>query len=103
MHFLRKIDAHCRDIRREALRGPLPSERRSEIKEYLHEQAIILAHVATSGVRLPDEARPCLLSVFLTLINVCERLARNSGEEHRSAATTPVPALAVAWRAGAAR
>jgi hypothetical protein len=103
LHFLRRIDEHCRDIRREALRGPLPSERRSEINEYLYAQAIILAQVATSGMRLPDEARPCLLSVFLTLVNVCERVARTSNEEHREPAIVPIPALAAAMPVAAAK
>ncbi|HVB99909.1 MAG TPA: hypothetical protein VNJ12_11345 [Candidatus Dormibacteraeota bacterium] len=103
LHLIRQIDAHCREIRREALRGPLPLDRRAEINAYLYSQAIILAQIATSGERLPDETRPCLLSVFLNLINVCEKVARRSGEEHEKPSLAPLPPLAVAWPAAAVK
>lgn len=103
LHFIRKIDAECRDIRREAHLGRLPLDRRSEINEYLYAQAIILAQIATSGERLPDPTRQCLLSVFLTLINVCEKVAQNSREESAEAGLPPLPSLAVAWPVAAAK
>ncbi|HVB33386.1 MAG TPA: hypothetical protein VNJ52_03290 [Patescibacteria group bacterium] len=103
LHFIRKIEARCREIRREAIRGPLPLHRRAEINQYLYGQAIILAQIATSGTRLPDDTRPCLLSVFLTLINVCERVARASGEEQEEAPLAPLPPLTAAWQAAAAK
>lgn len=103
LHFIRKIEARCQDIRREALRGPLPVDRRSEINEYLYAQAIILAQIATSGERLPDDTRPCLLSVFLTLINVCEKVARASRDESADAILPALAPLAVAWPAAAAK
>ena len=103
LHFIRKIDSECRDIRREALRGPLPLDRRSEINEYLYAQAIILAQIATSGERLPDPTRQCLLSAFLTLINICEKVAQSSREDNVEAALPAFPAMAVAWPAAAAK
>jgi hypothetical protein len=103
LHFIRKIEARCQDIRREALRGPLAVDRRSEINEYLYAQAIILAQIATSGERLPDDTRPCLLSVFLTLINVCEKVAQSSREESAEASLPAFPHLAAAWPAVAVK
>ena len=103
LHVIRKIDARCREIRSETLHGPLPLHRRSEINEYLYSQAIILAQIATSGERLPDDTRPCLLSVFLTLINVCEKVARRTEEEHEEPSLVPLPPLAVAWPAVAVK
>ena len=103
LHFIRKIDAECRDIRREALRGPLPFDRRSEINEYLYAQAIILAQIATSGERLPDPTRQCLLSAFLTLINICEKVARSSRRESPEENLHAFPPMAVAWPAAAAK
>ena len=61
--------------------GGLDGRRRVEINEFLSTRAIVLAQLATSGTRLRDDTRPCLLSVFLTLINVCERVARSGVEE----------------------
>lgn len=103
LHFIRKIDLRCREIRRETLRGDLSPERRLEMNEYLYAQAIILAQIATSGARLNDETRPCLLSAFLTLINVCERVARTSRDEHRGTAIAPLARLAPAWPVAAAK
>jgi hypothetical protein len=103
LHFIRKIDLRCREIRRETLRGELSAERRLEMNEYLYAQAIILAQIATSGTRLNDETRPCLLSVFLTLINVCERVARTSIDQQHNTGITPLPRLATAWPAAAAK
>ncbi len=102
LHFIRQVDAHCRDIRRETLRGQLTPDRRSEINAYLSSQAMIIAQIAASGARLPDDTRPCLLSVFLTLINVCERVARTSGDQqYKGSASAPLPHLAAAMPAAA--
>jgi hypothetical protein len=79
LHFLRKVEAECSEFRREAMLGELDSRRVAEINQFLANRATVLAKLATSGTRLRDEARPCLLSAFLTLVNVCERLARISG------------------------
>jgi hypothetical protein len=75
------MEAQCSEIRRETLLGSLDGRRRAEIDEFLATRAMILAQLATSGTRLRDDTRPCLLSVFLTLINVCERLARVAVDE----------------------
>ena len=75
------MEAQCSEIRRETLLGRIDGRRRVEIDEFLATRAMILAQLATSGTRLRDDTRPCLLSVFLTLINVCERLARIGAED----------------------
>jgi hypothetical protein len=75
------MEAQCSEIRRETLFGGIDGRRRAEIGEFLSTRAMILAQLATSGTRLRDDTRPCLLSVFLTLINVCERLARTGAED----------------------
>jgi hypothetical protein len=80
LHFLRKVDAECSEIRREAMLGGLDSRRCAEINQFLGDRAMVLAQLATSGTRLRDETRPRLLSVFLMLVNVCERLSRASNE-----------------------
>ena len=81
------MDAQCSEIRRETVFGGVDGRRRAEINDFLSTRAMILAQLATSGTRLRDDTRPCLLSVFLTLINVCERLARTGAEDH------PAPVL----------
>lgn len=54
--------------------------RREEISDFLAMRAMILAQLAASGTRLQDDTRSCLLSVFLTLVNVCERVARSGAD-----------------------
>jgi len=99
LHFLRQLDAQCSEIRRETLLGGLDGRRRVEINEFLSTRAIVLAQLATSGTRLRDDTRPCLLSVFLTLINVCERVARSGVEERPEPAFGHVQAgMAAAMR-----
>ena len=103
LHFVRKVEMQCGDIRREILRGSLSFDRRSEINEFLYAQAIILAQIATSGERLPDPTRPCLLSAFLTLINICEKVAQRPREGSAEEKLAAFPHMAVAWPAAAAK
>ena len=81
LHFLKRLDAQCSEIRRETLAGRLDDRRSAEINEFLSTRAAALAQLATCGARLRDDTRPCLLSVFLTLINLGERVARATAEE----------------------
>lgn len=90
LHFLRKVDAECAEFRREAMRGDLDNRRCAEINQFLSTRAMVLAQLATSGTRLRDDARPCLLSVFLMLVNVCERLARAANDTEREPVLTAV-------------
>jgi hypothetical protein len=94
------MEAQCSEIRRETLLGGIDGRRRAEIGEFLSTRALILAQLATSGTRLRDDTRPCLLSVFLTLINVCERLARNGTEDRPQPALTMRANLAAMPAAG---
>lgn len=91
LHFLRKIEAQCVEIRREALAGRVDARRKTEINEFLFAQAQVLAQLATCGTRLGDEARPCILNVFLTLINVCERVGRVNRPESEEVLHGRVP------------
>lgn len=88
LHFLRNVEAQCLAVRREALVGRLEPRRQAEIHEFLFSQALVLAQLATSGARLGDDARPCILNVFLTLINACERVSRPAGEPGRTEGLT---------------
>ncbi len=85
LHFLKRLDAQCSEIRRETLAGRLDGHRSAEINEFLSTRAAALAQLATCGARLRDDTRPCLLSVFLTLINLGERVARARDEERQEA------------------
>lgn len=91
LHFLRKIESECVHIRREAMAGEIDSRRKAEIHDFLFAQAQVLAQLATCGARLNDDARPCILNAFLTLINLCERLARLSRAEAEEAARAHLP------------
>ncbi|HEV2386000.1 MAG TPA: hypothetical protein VGS20_01980 [Candidatus Acidoferrales bacterium] len=104
LHFLRRVDERCREIHRETL-GGLDGRRQAEINDYLAAQALALAKLATSGTRLPDDVRPCILNAFLTLINVCERVARQAAQEHTHPGlpAVPPPLVVTAWRGAGAK
>jgi hypothetical protein len=105
LHFLRKVEQGCREIHRETLAGGLDGRRQAEINEFLAGQALALAQLATSGTRLADDARPCILNAFLTLINLCERVARLAGEDHVQAGRAGMrrPLAVTAWPAVGAK
>jgi hypothetical protein len=99
LHFLRQMEAQCSEIRRETLLGGIDGRRRAEVGEFLSTRAMILAQLATSGTQLRDDTRPFLLSVFLTLINVCERLARVGAEDRSEHSLRMRPKLVAAMPA----
>lgn len=105
LHFLRKVEQSCGQIHREILGGGLEARKQAEINEFLASQALTLAHLVTSGTRLADDARPCILNAFLTLINLCERVARISGEDHAQIGRAGVrrPLAVTAWPAVGAK
>ncbi len=75
-HFVRKVEAECEEIRREALSGRLEIERRDEVRKLLSAHALELVRLGTSGVRLTDATRCHILSTVLMLMNASERVAR---------------------------
>jgi hypothetical protein len=74
-HLTLQIEQNCADLHRQlALRGAT-SERRSEVALYIGECALLLARVA-SNLCLSDELKRRLLSTFLSLMNLREKIER---------------------------
>jgi len=75
LHFTTKIEQNCAELHRQiALRGATP-ERRSEAAVYIGECALLLARVS-SNLCLTDELKRRVLSTFLSLMNLREKIER---------------------------
>ena len=75
LHFTMKIEQTCADLHRQiALRGAT-LERRGEVTLYIGECALILARVS-SNLCLSDELKRRVLSTFLSLMNLREKIDR---------------------------
>jgi len=75
-HFLIVVDQACAEMRRETVMGDTKKERRAEILRYVATHGELLARVATSGLRMPDELKARVLNAFLTLMNLRENIDR---------------------------
>ncbi len=76
LHFTLSLEQSCAEMRRETVLGKASHERQAEIIGYIREQGKMLAGIATSGIRLPDEMKARILNSFLTLMNLRENLDR---------------------------
>ncbi len=75
LHFTMKIEQNCADLHRQiALRGAT-LERRGEVTLYIGECALLLARVS-SNLCLSDELKRRVLSTFLSLMNLREKIER---------------------------
>lgn len=94
-HYLLAAENECSAIRREAMpaTGPEP-ERRSEIQDYIEASAIKLVALGTGSVRLSDETKKRILTLFLSLMILRENLDRTTTSfRPRRKLPKPVPAL----------
>jgi hypothetical protein len=76
-HFLAEVEKSCGDIRRETAARAPAEERREIIEQFIAARGELLARVATSKLRLPDEVKARILNTFLTLMNLRENLERS--------------------------
>jgi len=75
LHFTTKVEQNCADWHRQiALRGATP-ERRNEVAVYIGECSLLLARVS-SNLCLSDELKRRVLSTFLSLMNLREKIER---------------------------
>jgi len=75
-HFTLQVEKDCADMRLETVRGQASPARQGDILRFIGERGAVLARVATSSPRLPDELKARILSTFLTLMNLRENVAR---------------------------
>jgi hypothetical protein len=74
-HFAAKIETKCGELHRQlALRGATP-DRRREVAAYIGECALLMAQV-TSNLCLSDELKRRVLTTFLCLMNLREKIER---------------------------
>lgn len=75
LHFTTKVEQNCANLHRQiALRGATP-ERRNEVAVYIGESSLVLARVS-SNLCLSDELKRRVLSTFLSLMNLREKIER---------------------------
>lgn len=84
LHLTVRIEQNCTDLHRQiALRGAT-LERRSEVAAYIEECALLLARIATN-LTLSDELKRRMLSTFLSLMNLRDKIEPKSYPEPRVA------------------
>lgn len=84
-HFISSVEQTCAQMHREIVLRGVDVERQAAVASYIFESAQLLARVS-SNLRLTDELKRRILSSFLCLMNLREKLDRASGV----AATTGV-------------
>ncbi len=75
LHFLRKVEEACNDLRRETAFGLTP-ERNKQISERVAGMGEQLIRLSLNGERLSDELKMGILNGVLSLINVRESINR---------------------------
>jgi len=75
-HYLYWLDENCAAMRRETAPSGASPARHDEIADFVRTHGEWLSHVATGGLRMPDEMKARILNAFLALINLRENLER---------------------------
>lgn len=99
LHFTLKIEQNCAELHRQiALRGATP-ERQVAVAIYIGECVSLLAQI-TSNMCLSDDLKRRMLSTFLSLMNLRDKIARPASyPEPRAPRRAAVQAQAVATQA----
>ena len=74
-HFTLQVERACNEMRLQASQAPSAAQRDETIR-YIADQGSLLAKIAMSTPRLPDEQKARILSTFLTLMNLRESIER---------------------------
>ena len=74
-HFTASVEQACAQMHREMVLRGADVERQAAVASYIGECAQLLARVS-SNLRLSDDLKPRILSSFLCLMNLRERLDR---------------------------
>lgn len=99
LHYTMKVEQDCADLHRQIVLRGATLERRSEATVYIGECALLLARVS-SNLCLSDELKRRVLSTFLSLMNLREKIDRAESYPEpravRRAAMLQTPAVAAA-------
>jgi hypothetical protein len=74
-HFIASVEEACAQIHREMVLRGADVERQAAVASYISECAQLLARVS-SNLRLSDDLKPRILSSFLCLMNLREKVDR---------------------------
>jgi hypothetical protein len=98
-HFTLSVEQTCRELHREIVLRGVDAERQASVASYIRECALLLAGVS-SNTPLSDELKRRILSSFLCLMNLREKLDRVSSlrlsEQHSSGAAVATGPAVVA-------
>jgi hypothetical protein len=97
-HFISSLEQTCAETHREIVLRGVDVERQAAVASYIRESAQLLARVG-SNLRLSDELKRRILSGFLCLMNLREKLDRVCSTrlvEQRPSGLAAVAASAVA-------
>jgi hypothetical protein len=94
-HFIASVEQACAQMHRElVVRGTDP-DREAAVASYISECAQLLARVS-SNLRLSDDLKPRILTSFLCLMNLREKLDRVRSVERRPSGSAAVAGSLVA-------
>ena len=74
-HFILSVEQTCTQMHREIVLRGVDGERKAAVASYIRENAQLLARVS-SNLRLSDDLKRRILSSFLCLMNLREKLDR---------------------------
>jgi hypothetical protein len=95
LHFIALIENTCADMRRETTMDRTPTNRRSEMADYIKTTAMKLSFVATGSARLTDDTKKRILTTFMTLMNLQENIERSSNRFVRLTAPKSAPSISL--------
>jgi hypothetical protein len=97
-HFISSVEQTCAQMHREIVLRGVDLERQTAVATYIRESAQLLARVS-SDLPLSDDLKPRILSGFLCLMNLREKLGRVRSDrsvERRQSGLAAVAGSAVA-------
>jgi hypothetical protein len=94
-HLTVTIEQNCTDLHRQIALQGATQERRSEVGAYVEECVLLLARIATN-LALSDELKRRMLSTFLSLMNLRDKIEPKSYPEPRVAKSAAVQSRSVA-------
>ena len=92
-HFILSVEQTCAQMHREIVLSGVDAERQAAVANYICESAQLLARVS-SNLRLTDELKRRILSSFLCLMNLREKLDRACSVRSVTRLSPKLPALA---------
>lgn len=94
-HFIASVEEACAQMHREMVLRGADAERQAVVARYISESAQLVARVS-SDLPLSDDLKPRILSSFLCLMNLREKLDRVRSVQRQPSGSAAVASSAVA-------